>query len=111
MAMGGGASGGEASVPSMRLNWRDLGSDQADRADRATVEIAGFAAIAPAMARASHFILVAEPGCCPGCFPRDAAASVEVFAASPIPLRPAQWPRSTSWLFSTLNPASRARNA
>lgn len=78
----------------MRLNWRDLGSARADHADRASIEIAGFAATVPPLARASHFILVAEPGCCAGCFPRDTAASVEVFAASAIPLR-GQWLRLT----------------
>lgn len=71
----------------MRLNWRDLGSARADLADQATIEVTGFAATALPMMSAAHFILVAEPGCCPGCFPRDRSASVEVFAASPISLR------------------------
>jgi len=71
----------------MRLNWQDIGAARAEHADHATIEIAGFAATVPPMGSAAHFILVSEPGCCAGCFPRDRTASVEVFAASSISLR------------------------
>jgi membrane dipeptidase len=71
----------------MRLKWQDLGSARADAADGATVEIAGFAVSALPLGLAGRFILAAEPGCCPGCFPRDVSASVEVLAAAPMPIR------------------------
>ena len=71
----------------MRLNWRDLDSARARELDGATVKIEGFAAIVLPAAGASHFILAAEQGCCPGCFPRGRGGSVEVFAAAPVPLR------------------------
>jgi membrane dipeptidase len=71
----------------MRLNWQDLGSARAETADGATVEIDGFPATVGASASTAHFILTFEPGCCPGCFPRDRTASVEVFAAAPVPVR------------------------
>jgi membrane dipeptidase len=75
------------STKQMRLNWRDLGSARADEIDGQTVEIDGFAATALPVTNAAHFILTFEPGCCPGCFPRDRTASVEVFAVSPVPLQ------------------------
>ena len=78
---------GRGDVSPMRLNWRDLGSARADDADGMIVEIDGFAATALPAISARYFILVAEPGCCPGCLPRDRSASVEVFAASPVPAR------------------------
>jgi membrane dipeptidase len=71
----------------MRLNWNDLGTSRSDHADSETVEIAGFPTSVPPVAKSAHFILTAEPGCCAGCIPRDRSASVEVFAAAPIPLR------------------------
>jgi membrane dipeptidase len=71
----------------VQLKWQDFGSAQADDADGETVEIAGFAASAPTVGSAARFILAGEPGCCPGCFPRDIHASVEVFAAAPISVR------------------------
>jgi len=71
----------------MRLNWQDLGCVRAEAADGATVEIDGFPAALLSSARATHFMLTFEPGCCPGCLPRDRTASVEVFAVSPVPMR------------------------
>jgi membrane dipeptidase len=71
----------------MRLNWHDLGSPRAGMVDGKTVEIGGFAASALPGSAVAHFILTSEPGCCAGCFPRDFAASVEVFATSSIPIR------------------------
>lgn len=71
----------------MRLNWLDLGGARAISADGALVEIGGFPAAVPMSARATHFMLTSEPGCCPGCFPGDRTASIEVFAAAPIPMR------------------------
>jgi membrane dipeptidase len=71
----------------LRLNWHDLSNARAVSADGATVEIEGFPVAVLSSAHASHFILTFEPGCCPGCFPSDRTASVEVFAAAPIPIR------------------------
>ena len=70
----------------MRLKWENLGTRIADEADTKTVEIDGFAATPFATPTARRFILTEEPGCCPGCFPRDGSVSVEVFATAPIPL-------------------------
>ncbi len=71
----------------MRLNWHDLNGAQAESADGAIVEIDGFPAAVLPSVHATHFMLTFEPGCCPGCLPRDRTASIEVFAASPVPMR------------------------
>lgn len=81
----------------MQLNWHDLGGARADAADGAIVEIDGFPVTGLASRHATHFILTFEPGCCPGCFPSDRAASVEVFAASPIPMRGRKHRLSGRW--------------
>ena len=78
---------GDGGATPMRLNWQDLGSVRADNVNGETIEMRGFAATALPGSSVAHFILTSEPGCCPGCFPRDVTASVEVFAASPIPMR------------------------
>ena len=54
--------------------------------DGTEVEVDGFIATALPAGHASYFLLVDEPACCVGCFPRDRRAAVEVFAAAPIPL-------------------------
>jgi membrane dipeptidase len=71
----------------MRLTWPILHSVHAAASDNTTVEIDGFPASKHVTPTATHFILAAEPGCCPGCYPSDRAASVEVFSAAPLPLR------------------------
>jgi membrane dipeptidase len=71
----------------MQLNWHDLAGERAESADGADIEIEGFPAAVLPIRHASHFILTFEPGCCPGCFPRDRSASVEIFATSPISMR------------------------
>jgi len=81
----------------LRLNWHELNGARADSADGTVVEIHGFPATVLPSVHATHFILTFEPGCCPGCFPRDRAASVEVFAASPIPTRGQQLRLSGRW--------------
>ena len=89
----------------MRLNWRDLGSVRAETADGSVVEIDGFAATALPSASATHFILTFEPGCCPGCFPRDRSASVEVFASSAVPLRGQSLRLAGTWRVRRDHPA------
>ena len=68
----------------MKLNWRDLGTVRADRAHGKTVELSGFAMTLMPSAPADHFLLMAEPGCCQGCVPRNPLAVVEVLADRPI---------------------------
>jgi membrane dipeptidase len=89
----------------MQLNWRDLGGERASSADGAAVEIDGFPAGVQPSTGASHFMLTAEPGCCPGCFPSDRTASIEVFAASPIPMRGQQLRLSGRWHLRHDDPA------
>jgi membrane dipeptidase len=89
----------------MRLNWQDLGSVRADNIDGQTVEIAGFSATALPGSNAAHFILTAEASCCPGCFPRDVTASVEVFAASPVRMRGQSLRLTGTWRVSTNGPS------
>ena len=68
----------------MRLSWRDLGTARADKADGKRVEIVGFALTSEPMGGAAAFLLMAEPGCCPGCAPNNPSAVVEVFAERPL---------------------------
>jgi membrane dipeptidase len=69
----------------VRLTWNEIGTDRADAANHATIELAGFIASPPQPIRTTHFLLVSEQPCCAGCVPRDPLGAVEVFAASPIP--------------------------
>jgi membrane dipeptidase len=71
----------------MKIRWPDLGSDRADLADGADVEISGWPATVLAIERAGYFLLAPEPTCCVGCIPSDPLACIEVFAASPISLQ------------------------
>jgi membrane dipeptidase len=89
----------------LRLNWHDLNRAPAERADGVIVEVDGFPAAALPSAHATHFVLTFEPGCCPGCFPRDLTASVEVFAASPIPMHGLPLRLSGRWRVQRDDPA------
>lgn len=71
----------------MRLDWRSLGTGQADAADGALVELQGFPATPTAATHAAYFVLLAEAPCCVGCLPTDPLGAVEVFAAGSLPLR------------------------
>ncbi len=70
----------------MRLSWRDLGTPRADRAHGKQVEIAGWPTTALPLRRADYFLLLAEPGCCPGCLPANRLAVIEVFASGDLVL-------------------------
>lgn len=70
----------------MRLDWRDLGTGQADAADGAVVELHGFPATPAAAIHAAYFMLLPEAPCCAGCLPADPLGAVEVFAAAAMPL-------------------------
>ena len=64
----------------MRLNWRDLETSRADRADGKFVELTGFPLVMLPVGSADHFLMPAEPGCCQGCVPANRSAGVETFA-------------------------------
>jgi membrane dipeptidase len=70
----------------MRLDWRNLGTGQADAADGAVVELQGFPATPAAATHAAYFMLLAEAPCCAGCLPADPLGAVEVFASASLPL-------------------------
>lgn len=56
-------------------------------ADGEVVTLSGYP-VAPAGTReATRFLLTQEPGCCPGCAPRDPRGSVEIEASSPVSVR------------------------
>jgi membrane dipeptidase len=81
----------------LNLHWRDLDTARAEIADGRGVEIDGYPAAFLASSHATHFILTVEPGCCPGCLPRDRTASIEVFAAAPVPIRGQKLQLSGTW--------------
>jgi len=68
----------------MLLDWTQLGTPIADRADGQWVELEGW--IAPFELEASHsyFLLVQDMACCVGCRPQDPSRCVEVFAVRPV---------------------------
>jgi len=70
----------------MKLDWNELGTPRADRADGEWVEISGFATTLLPATKSAYFHLTAEPGCCPGCVPANPLAVIEVFAKRPIDL-------------------------
>jgi membrane dipeptidase len=69
----------------MQLRWPDLGTDRADHAAGAAVEVAGWMATPD---RTDHFLLSPEPSCCVGCAPRDTRYAIAVFAKTPIAPQP-----------------------
>jgi membrane dipeptidase len=70
----------------MRLSWHDLGTPRADKASGKPVELSGFPLTALPTRSADHFLMMAEPGCCPGCVPANRSAVVEIFADHPLRL-------------------------
>lgn len=85
----------------MQLRWNDLGRPRADRADGRTVEITGFPLAALAVSSADRFLLMAEPGCCQGCVPRNQLAVVEVSADRPLKLGNGRLTVSGTWRVSS----------
>ena len=67
------------------LDWTQIATAAADRLDGAEVELTGFMAPAEPDETHGYFLLLAEPVCCIGCWPKDPLAVVEVFAALPLP--------------------------
>lgn len=85
----------------MQLRWNDLGKPRADKADGKTVEIAGYPLTALAVPSADRFLLMAEPGCCQGCVPRNQLAVVEVSAERPLRLGSGRLTVSGTWCVSS----------
>jgi len=70
----------------MMLRWSDLGTLRADKANGKTVDVSGWPTAALGARRAGHFLLMAEPNCCPGCVPANPFAVIEVLATEPLEL-------------------------
>ena len=85
----------------MQLRWNDLGRPRADRADGKQVEIAGFPLTSLSTASADRFLMMAEPGCCQGCVPRNRLAVVEVSADRPLKLGNGALRLSGTWRVSS----------
>jgi membrane dipeptidase len=71
----------------MAIRWDELGSSAADAADGRTVTVHGFPVALPGQQHAARFLVTEEPGCCPGCAPRDPNGTIEIHARVPVPLR------------------------
>jgi membrane dipeptidase len=79
------------------IRWDMLGSPASEAAVGQTVTLSGYPVTSPGQVRALRFLLTAEPGCCPGCAPRDPMGSVEVEARAAIPLRSGRLHLSGQW--------------
>lgn len=84
----------------MRLNWRDLETPRAGRADGKFVELTGFPLVMLPMGSTDHFLMLAEPGCCQGCVPANRSAVVEVFADRALKLGTGQLKVVGTWRVS-----------
>jgi membrane dipeptidase len=85
----------------MRLSWHDLGTPRADRAGGKPVEITGFPLTLLPTESADYFLVMAEPGCCPGCVPANPLAVVEVFAGRRLKLGNGALRLSGTWHVSS----------
>jgi membrane dipeptidase len=83
------------------IDWRSIGNSDAVAADGGPVSIDGFPVPLALHNAATQFLLTAEPGCCPGCAPRDPLAAVAVSAAAPIPMRAGALRLVGSWRVAT----------
>ncbi|CAJ0852234.1 hypothetical protein R20233_00018 [Ralstonia sp. LMG 32965] len=71
----------------MLIDWSLIATREADALHDMTVDVEGWAMPLDAAAHsADYFLLSAETPCCGGCVSRNPAASIEVFAARPIPV-------------------------
>jgi membrane dipeptidase len=70
----------------MQIRWDAFGSGSLDAAEGQTVTLSGYPVALPGQTRATRFLLTREPGCCPGCTPRDPLGTVAVEAHAAIPL-------------------------
>lgn len=85
----------------MRLSWTDLGRPRADKASGRQVEITGFAVGTGALGDDDRFLMMAEPGCCQGCVPRNPLAVIEVLARRPIKIANGALKLTGTWHVST----------
>jgi len=66
----------------MSIRWSDLNLLVAGR----RVTLSGHPVALSSQSHAARFLITQEPGCCPGCAPRDPAGTIEIQARSAIPL-------------------------
>jgi membrane dipeptidase len=71
----------------MLIRWDDLGSSSLDAAAGQIVTVSGYPVALPGQRQATQFLLSQEPGCCPGCAPRDPTGTVEIQALAAVPLQ------------------------
>ncbi|MEV8472788.1 membrane dipeptidase [Ralstonia sp. UNC404CL21Col] len=71
----------------MLIDWSLIATREADALHDTIVDVEGWAMPLDAAAQsADYFLLSAEAPCCGGCVSRNPAASIEVFAAQPMPV-------------------------
>lgn len=81
----------------MLIHWDELGAAGTAAADGRTVTVSGYPVAMPGQTRAARFLLTQEPGCCPGCSPRDPSGAIEIETQAPIPLRAGAMRLSGIW--------------
>ncbi len=81
----------------MRLTWTDLAGTRADLPSGTIVELAGFPVAAGSARQAACFLMLPEAPCCPGHVPANTRGAVEVFAATPLPMRSGALRLSGEW--------------
>lgn len=71
----------------MLIDWSLIATREADALHDTLVDVEGWAMpLDPAAQSADYFLLTADAPCCGGCVPRNPAASIEVFAITPVPV-------------------------
>jgi membrane dipeptidase len=70
----------------MRIRWDELGSAAAAVWNGQTVTVSGYPLALAGRRQAARFLLTQEPGCCPGCAPRDPSGTIEIESLAPVPL-------------------------
>jgi membrane dipeptidase len=93
------------------LAWTALGAPAAAACAGGAVALTGYPVPPSPVARARHFLLVAEPACCPGCAPRDPFGAVEVVAAAPMPMLAGALRLSGRWQIQSGAPRYRLTEA
>ncbi len=71
----------------MLVRWDDLWAGSNGPRDGQAVTVHGYPAAPAGQRTAVSFLLTREPGCCPGCAPREPRASIEIDAADAVPVR------------------------
>jgi membrane dipeptidase len=81
----------------MRIRWDELGLPAAEAANGQSVTLSGYPLALPGQHQAARFLLMREPGCCPGCAPRDPSATIEIEASAALSLRSGAMVLSGTW--------------